>query len=185
MTCFALLCGVCFLLGYAAARQGSFYVLPALLLAGLVTSHMRRLTDEELRHVVDDEIGAVGESQVAACLRQSPDSHTVIHDLTFEGISGNIDHLVVGPTGVFAIDAKNWCGMVSAAGDGELLLNGMATPKPEVRRFIARAMGLRLNSVRSGLREGGLPGRRRSAADELCLVLALSSFCVAAPERTS
>jgi hypothetical protein len=51
--------------------------------------------------------------------------------------------VVVGPTGVFVIDTKNWRGVVSADGKGELLLNGKPTDKPFVRQFVARMMGIR------------------------------------------
>ena len=50
---------------------------------------------------------------------------------------------MVGPTGVFIIDTKNWRGVVSADGKGELLLNGKPTDKPFVRQFVGRMMGVR------------------------------------------
>ena len=66
--------------------------------------------------------GAMGEAIVAGTLRELPDNFVVINDVSKR--FGNIDHVVVGPTGVYVIDAKNWKGSVKANGSGELLLNG-------------------------------------------------------------
>ncbi len=43
----------------------------------------------------------------------------VFHDLAVPGnTSANVDHLVIGPTGVFVIDSKQWTGSVQQGGDG-------------------------------------------------------------------
>jgi hypothetical protein len=52
------------------------------------------------------------------------------------------DHLA-GSTGVFVLDTKNWRGVVSADGKGELLLNGKPTDKPQIRQFVGRVMGMK------------------------------------------
>jgi hypothetical protein len=85
--------------------------------------------------------GAAGEIAVGFILDGFPDDYCVINDLTTP--LGNLDHVVVGPTGVFVIDTKNWRGVVSADGKGELLLNGNPTDKPCIRPFVARMMSVR------------------------------------------
>ena len=85
--------------------------------------------------------GAVGEKQVGRELTRLPDGFCVINDLSTP--NGNIDHVVVGPTGVFVLDAKAWRGVVTADGHGELLQNGKPTDKPYVRLFVGRMMGIR------------------------------------------
>lgn len=85
--------------------------------------------------------GADGENQTARALTGLPDSYHVIHDLATP--FGNLDHVVVGSTGVFILDAKSWRGVVTADGKGELLLNGKPTDKPYVRAFVARTMNIR------------------------------------------
>jgi hypothetical protein len=42
---------------------------------------------------------------------------TITHDLDLPG-AGNIDHLAVGPAGVFVLDSKAWGGVVSVDQDG-------------------------------------------------------------------
>jgi len=85
--------------------------------------------------------GAAGEIQVGNLLTSLPDGYCVINDLSTS--NGNIDHVVVGPTGVFVLDTKAWRGVVAADGKGELLLNGQPTDKPYVRQFVGRMMGVR------------------------------------------
>ena len=85
--------------------------------------------------------GATGEIIVGSKLADFPNDFCVINDLTTP--FGNLDHVVVGPTGVFVLDSKNWRGIVSADGKGELLLNDQPTGKPFVRQFIGRVMGIR------------------------------------------
>ena len=70
-----------------------------------------------------------------------PNDYCVVHDLKTP--LGNLDHAVVGPTGVFVIDTKNWKGIVSADGNGELLLNGKPTEKTAVNALVGRTMAIR------------------------------------------
>jgi hypothetical protein len=42
----------------------------------------------------------------------------VFHDLAVPGSRANVDHLVIGPTGVFVIDSKQWSGSVQQGADG-------------------------------------------------------------------
>lgn len=85
--------------------------------------------------------GADGESVVGKLIAKFPDDFYVINDISTG--AGNLDHVVVGPTGVFILDAKNWRGMVQADGRGELLLNGRRMDKPYIRQFVGRLMGVK------------------------------------------
>jgi len=85
--------------------------------------------------------GAVGECMVSDVLSALSDEYWVINDITTD--SGNLDHVVVGPTGVFAIETKHWRGTVAAGSDGELVLNGKATSTPNVGQLVRRTMAVR------------------------------------------
>lgn len=51
--------------------------------------------------------GAAGEVATAALLaRLAPRAWVVFHDLALPGSSANIDHLAIGPTGVWVVDSK-------------------------------------------------------------------------------
>ncbi len=52
--------------------------------------------------------GGEGEQQVGARLATLPAGFAVLHDLRLPGSTANIDHLVIGPTGVWLIDTKSY-----------------------------------------------------------------------------
>jgi hypothetical protein len=121
------------------------------LLVWFVSKWTFRKMDELEKERVNNCRGAAGEISVATTLSDFPEAFCVINDLTTP--YGNLDHVVVGPTGVFLLDTKNWRGVVSAACDGELLCNGKPTDKPCVRQFVGRIMGIkdRVRALATGL----------------------------------
>jgi hypothetical protein len=63
--------------------------------------------------------GAHGERHTARLLDRLPrDGYVVFHDLAVPGSPANVDHLVIGPTGLFVIDSKQWTGSVHQSADG-------------------------------------------------------------------
>jgi hypothetical protein len=63
--------------------------------------------------------GAHGERRTARLLdRLHRDGFMVFHDLAVPGSPANVDHLVIGPSGVFVIDSKQWSGTVHQSADG-------------------------------------------------------------------
>ena len=100
-----------------------------------------RRMDVPEKQRMDCQRAADGETLVAMKLDAFPDDFHVIHDLNTK--FGNFDHIIVGPTGVFILENKNWKGVVSADGNDELLLNGKPTDAPFVRRFLARILDVK------------------------------------------
>lgn len=74
-----------------------------------------------LRHVERFFKGARGEEKVAGILASLPDAYHVFND--FAAGRTHVDHVVVGPGGVFSIETKMWRGAVTVE-DGRILLNG-------------------------------------------------------------
>jgi len=63
--------------------------------------------------------GAHGERHTAHLLdRLTRDGYVAFHDLAMPDSPANIDHLLIGPTGVFVIDSKQWTGSVHQGADG-------------------------------------------------------------------
>jgi Nuclease-related domain len=57
--------------------------------------------------------GSVGETKLAASLGKiGRDDVVLLHDRRVPGTRGNIDHIVVAPTGVYVVDAKRYKGRV-------------------------------------------------------------------------
>lgn len=100
----------------------------------------RKLEEIEKRRAAMRK-GAAGENIVAQKLKDFPEDFCVINGLTTP--FGDLDHVVIGPTGVYVLDTKNWKGVVSADGKGELLLNGKPTDKPTSKPFVIRMMNVK------------------------------------------
>ncbi len=64
--------------------------------------------------------GAEGEQAVARALDELPSSRAV-HDRWIPGSRANIDHILVAPTGVWTIDAKNYTGKLETRRRGQEL----------------------------------------------------------------
>jgi hypothetical protein len=63
--------------------------------------------------------GAQGERHTARLLRRlARDGYILFHDLAVPGSDANVDHLVIGRSGVFVIDSKQWTGQVRQGADG-------------------------------------------------------------------
>jgi hypothetical protein len=63
--------------------------------------------------------GAAGERHTARLLdRLGRDGYLSFHDLALPDSPANLDHLVVGPSGVFIIDSKQWSGQIYQGRDG-------------------------------------------------------------------
>ena len=62
--------------------------------------------------------GYQGEKQVAKLLSNSlSDDYYLINDLYLREGGGDIDHIVLAPSGVFVLETKNWNGSISVSGD--------------------------------------------------------------------
>jgi Nuclease-related domain len=90
--------------------------LAGLAVAALVGWRLRFRPSEQARTW---QRGAHGERHTARQLRRlHRDGYVVFHDLAVPDSPANVDHLVIGPTGVFVIDSKQWTGSVYQGADG-------------------------------------------------------------------
>ena len=72
--------------------------------------------------------GEAGERKTARALAKlPPDRFTVLHDRAIPGSPANIDHVVIGPPGVFVVESKSYKGKVTVQGD-EVLVGGRRRP---------------------------------------------------------
>lgn len=81
-----------------------------LTIAALKTAFAPRQSTEAWR------VGAQGERLTGRALDKLPSSYRVLHDLEMPGSKANIDHVVVGPTGVFTVETKNYKNAVTIKG---------------------------------------------------------------------
>jgi hypothetical protein len=83
---------------------------------------------------------AVGEETVGRELAKLPATWHVLHDLPVNGGPGNIDHLVIGPAGIFTINTKNYS-ETTVASHGALYVGGAWTSHVSAAEAEARHVG--------------------------------------------
>jgi hypothetical protein len=94
--------------------------------------------------------GWQGEKQVAKLLtRTLSDDYYLLNDLYLREGGGDIDHIVLGPNGVFVLETKNWSGNITSNGD-ELQRagkrNSSGSPSRQIKRNAAKIQQLIGNS---------------------------------------
>jgi len=123
-----------------------------LVLAGSLVWSNRRLR----RHLK----GAEGEERIARTLSFLPSDYFVFHSLWLPGDaigSKDVDHLVVGPTGVYALETKNWTGEIAVEDDG-VKVNGRVPSRPPLQQVYQGARAVReLLQAEAGLQLHVLP----------------------------
>jgi hypothetical protein len=107
--------------GFAAYAFASTLLLPnpgwLLLLGTAGGAYMVRFRVSQPTRAWHD--GARGERATARRLRRlDRDGYMILHDVAVPGSRANIDHLVIGPGGVFVVDSKRYRGHVTQSRDG-------------------------------------------------------------------
>jgi Nuclease-related domain len=91
--------------------------------------------------------GAEGERHVARLLEPLVRAGWgVSHDLRIPGSKANVDHLVTGPPGVFAIDTKNYRGRLRLSPDGLLWHGRTLLPTLRATRWEADVLQARIGA---------------------------------------
>lgn len=138
-----------FSIGFAAALALRFPLAGLALAVGsgvyvMVTLHIG------LKHVERFFKGARGEEKVSGVLTKLPEAYHVFNDFDCRG--AHIDHVVVGPCGVFSVETKCWSGKVTVE-DGHILVDGRLPSHPPLKQAVQEAA-----SVRSALAKAGWNG---------------------------
>jgi hypothetical protein len=72
-------------------------------------------------------VGADGEEEVARRLRKLPDAWHVVHAVPVGERDSDIDHVVIGPAGVFTLNTKNHSRAKVWVAERSFLVNGLRT----------------------------------------------------------
>jgi len=100
-----------------------------------------------VRHVERYFKGARGEEKVAGILQTLPGSYHVFND--FVACGKHVDHVVVGPAGVFAVETKFWRGTVTIE-DGHVLLDGQLPSRSPLAQVVREAALVRSQLAAAG-----------------------------------
>lgn len=106
----------------------------------LLVSGVEKKAKHVKKRARDATRGAIAEEKIASTVAELPDGFTAFHDLTFQGF--NIDHVVIGTTGIYLIETKSHGGRVTAEGD-MLLLNGNPPDKDFIKQTWSQTYQLR------------------------------------------
>ncbi len=102
---------------------------------------MKKTGDKKLHSARSYAKGAKGEKNIGLLLRRLPDDYLVFQDIKLEKDSGNIDFVVVGRKGVYAIEVKSHAGNITYE-NGQLLRNGKSLETDFLKQTMSEAMNL-------------------------------------------
>lgn len=94
--------------------------------------------------------GASAEEKISEVLGELPKKYAVFND--FPCPMGNIDHIVVGPTGVFVIETKSHPGEITLSPDGELLRDGKPLEKDFLKQVLGQCLWLKERLAERGIK---------------------------------
>ena len=130
------------------------FSLPAVFAITLVFWPILLVTDSLMRReeslMYKFRSGIIGEKLIGDELKKLDASYTVFQDVHVPGKKENIDFVVVGPTGIQAIEVKNHHGTVGYTGE-ELTLNGKSFEKDFLRQAMREATSLHDYLISSGI----------------------------------
>lgn len=95
------------------------------------------------RRFVNHIQGAAGEEQVARRLDRLPEDWMVVHSFPlgkgWRGGGHDVDHLVLGPAGLFLVETKNWSGEIAIRGES-ISANGVEILPDAINRTRKQAL---------------------------------------------
>lgn len=87
--------------------------------------------------------GARGEERVAQILQELPEDYHIFND--FVACGKHVDHVVVGPNGVYSVETKFWRGKITLE-EGHILLDGQLPDRAPLAQALRKRVWLRPNS---------------------------------------
>ena len=100
------------------------------LVAGLAAGSMAGPALGRLRH---GRAGRSGEASVTELLGRLSDDYFLVNDVILPYYRGNVDHVLIGPFGVMAIETKRWAGSIRVR-NNRWRVNGI--PRGDVARRV-------------------------------------------------
>jgi len=125
-----------------------FIPIEVILLSGCI--YLSRRADKPIYQIARERIkwlrGGQGEALVAWYLNDLPKSFHVFHNIMVQA-AGDLDHVVIGPTGIFCLSTKSNRGQYSLSADGKYLLNGKETDHVHQAQRLAMRLKDRLAGI--------------------------------------
>jgi hypothetical protein len=109
------------------------FVLLSLLMMVSVPLTLRKVVAEFNRKVAEDKRARQAELEVQKILANLDERQYAVFNGLYRGY-GDIDHVVIGPTGAFVVETKSSRGDVSLDNLGRLVIDGVDHPRKNYRR---------------------------------------------------
>ena len=117
-----LLAGTVFLLGFVIGAGQAHWLLTLLVPIAMLFYYLERHYVRTVeKRIVTNLQGARGEWLTANKLEMLANCYRVFNNVA--ATNGDLDHVVVGPSGIFAIETKNWRGVIQSNAKGKLIQN--------------------------------------------------------------
>lgn len=127
-------------LGVFAAGAGAAAMLthfiPGLVAFALALAFIGWMMMPGLRRIENFFVGARGEERVSGILQELPGKYHVFNDFVAGGV--HVDHVVVGPAGVFAVETKYWKDEVTIE-EGHILAGGRLPSRSPLAQVLKEA----------------------------------------------
>jgi hypothetical protein len=106
------------ILGAAVSIQGLIINNILIIVLGVIILQVSWILYKNSRRgVKSSKKGIIGEQGVIEALKKLSNSYYLINDILLQKPYGNIDHIVLGPNGIFVIETKNYSGTIICNGD--------------------------------------------------------------------
>lgn len=92
------------------------------------------------RRIERHYIGARGEERVSNILSGLSEKYHIFND--FSSGRHHIDHVVIGPAGVYVVETKFWRGRVTIE-DGQILVNGVKPSRPPLKQVQCQTQAIK------------------------------------------
>tara|TARA_S200000501_G_scaffold232732_1_gene218290 strand:+ start:19 stop:750 length:732 start_codon:yes stop_codon:yes gene_type:complete len=124
---------ICFILGYVARALFRFpdfsisQIGIILVSSAIFCSFLLLIGDKRLKNYLK---GAKGEEWVVKELSYLNADYAVFNDLRLPHSKSNFDHIIIGSTGIYIIETKNWSGHINFTSEGVFFDNKLIKVSP-------------------------------------------------------
>ncbi|NYB52405.1 MAG: NERD domain-containing protein [Methanobacteriaceae archaeon] len=106
-----------FIIGLGTGLFFNYLLFALVFIGGSLAIYGNSIIEESRQKGYSWEKGLEGENLVSNYLNTLPKDFFVFNDVNLPGKGGNIDHIVVGPTGIYVIETKNYSGRYRIKGN--------------------------------------------------------------------
>lgn len=106
-----------FVIGLVTGLFFNYLLFALVFIGGFLAVYGNSIIEEGKQKGYSWEKGLEGENLVSNYLNTLPKDYFVFNDVNLPGKGGNIDHIVIGPTGIYVIETKNYSGRYRIKGN--------------------------------------------------------------------